>query len=145
MANNLERFLDAQEHNYLPALDEIRKGKKTSHWMWYIFPQIAGLGHSDTAKRYAIRNFDEAIEYLKHPVLSSHLIEISTALLAVNNKTAREIFGVPDDLKLRSSMTLFAEVKGADQVFQKVLDKYFDGQPDTRTLDIIKSNNPKSR
>jgi uncharacterized protein (DUF1810 family) len=145
MAKDLVRFLDAQNHAYLRALEEIRKGKKTSHWMWYIFPQIAGLGHSDTAKYYAINDLDEATEYLNHPVLGNHLIEIATDLLAVNNKTAQEIFGTPDNLKLRSSMTLFAEVEGADLVFQKVLDKYFDDQPDTRTLSLLKPNNFKSK
>src|SRR5690606_7849927 len=103
----------AQNHVYQRALEEIRKGKKISHWMWYIFPQVEGLGHSDTAKYYAISDLDEAAEYLKHPVLSKHLIEIATALMTVNNRTALEIFGTPDDLKLRSSMTLFAEVEGA--------------------------------
>lgn len=139
MAKDFTRFLDAQNHVYRCALEEIKKGKKISHWMWFIFPQIAGLGHSDTAKYYAINNLDEAAEYLNHPVLSKHLIEIATALLVVNNKTALEIFGRPDDLKLRSSMTLFAEVEGVDSVFQKVLDKYFDGQPDTRTLELLKT------
>jgi uncharacterized protein (DUF1810 family) len=140
MNKDFKRFLDAQNLVYLRALEEIRNGKKTSHWMWYIFPQIAGLGHSDTAKYYAIKDYDEATEYLKHPVLSKHLIEIATALLAVDNKSAKEIFGSPDDLKLRSSMTLFAELEGADPVFNKVLDKYYGGQLDTRTLALLKPN-----
>ncbi len=145
MGKDLVRFLEAQNQIYLRALEEIKNGKKTSHWMWYIFPQLAGLGHSDMANHYAVRDFTEAVEYLKHPVLGKHLIEITTALLAVKNKSAQDIFGTPDNLKLRSSMTLFSEIENADPVFQQVLDKYFDGQPDTMTLDLLKPYHFKSR
>jgi uncharacterized protein (DUF1810 family) len=135
--NNLQRFIDAQETDYSRALSEIRNGRKRSHWMWYIFPQIAGLGFSETTKRYAIKDINEAIAYLEHPVLGARLIEISTALLHINNKTTNEIFGSPDDLKLRSSMTLFSSVTNADPVFQAVLDKYFNGEKDLKTLKLI--------
>ncbi len=133
----LSRFLDAQNLLYLQALSEIKKGRKTSHWMWYVFPQLKGLGHSDTAKFFGIDGMEEATDYLQHPVLGKHLVEISEAVLAVKGKTALDIFGTPDDLKLRSSMTLFAKVPGADPIFQQVLDKYFDGKPDEWTLGLL--------
>lgn len=138
--NNLNRFLDAQEKEYSRALAEIRNGRKQSHWMWYIFPQITGLGYSDMAIFYAIKDIHEAGDYLAHPVLGSRLVEISTALLGHAGKTANQIMGSPDDLKLRSSMTLFSLVKNADPVFQAVLDKFFNGKPDQKTLDIIEKN-----
>ena len=136
-SKGLSRFLDAQNQVYLKALEEIRKGCKTSHWMWYIFPQVAGLGHSDTAKFYAIKDLQEATDYLNHPVLGKHLIEIASALLEIEGKSAVEIFGSPDDLKLCSSMTLFANVEEAHPVFIEVLDKYFNGQPDKLTLQLL--------
>ena len=136
----LTRFLEAQNQVYLRALEEIRKGEKTSHWMWYIFPQIAGLGKSETAQFYAIRDLEEAAKYLRHPVLGRHLVEIASALLVHEGKTAREIFGVPDDMKLRSSMTLFAQVKDADPVFREVLFKYFGGHFDPLTLGLLNNN-----
>ncbi len=135
--NNLQRFIDAQEIDYPRALAEIKNGRKQSHWMWYIFPQIAGLGLSETTKHYAINDINEATAYLEHPVLGARLIEISTALLQVNNKTAHDIFGSPDDRKLRSSMTLFSAVPNADPVFQAVLDKYFNGENDLKTVALI--------
>lgn len=133
----LTRFLQAQEGSYRTALEEIKQGRKRSHWMWYIFPQIAGLGFSETARFYAIKNRQEAKAYLEHLVLGPRLIEISQALLRVEGKTANQIFGTPDDLKLRSSMTLFLEVAQSDSIFQAVLDKYFKSQPDQRTLDLL--------
>ena len=133
----LERFLTAQEGNYDRALAEIRNGRKQSHWMWYIFPQIAGLGFSETAKFYSIKNLQEATAYLNHSVLSKRLVDISTAILQIDGKTATQILGSPDDLKLRSSMTLFNSVDNADPVFKAVLDKFFKGQPDTKTVSII--------
>ncbi|WP_432711602.1 DUF1810 domain-containing protein [Pedobacter sp.] len=136
-SSELYRFLNAQNQVYLKALDEIKNGKKKSHWMWYIFPQIIGLGHSDTAKFYGIKDLNEAASYLKHPVLGKHLIEISNVLLQLNGKTANQIFGSPDDLKLRSCMTLFANVKNADPVFQDVLTKYFKGEQDALTLKLL--------
>lgn len=135
--NELDRFLEAQKNDYAIALSEISSGKKRSHWMWYIFPQIAGLGFSSTSKFYAIKDISEAEEYLNHSILGKRLIEISEALLNVKNKTASEIFGSPDDMKLKSSMTLFGAVESANEVFQKVLDKYFGGKKDEKTLGII--------
>lgn len=136
---DLERFLKAQARNYDAALREIRDGCKRSHWMWYVFPQIQGLGYSSTAQFYAIRDLDEAKAYLQHPVLRERLLEISNALLALDSNNASEVFGWPDDMKLRSSMTLFAEAEPECAVFQKVLEQYFHGQKDERTLSILKS------
>jgi uncharacterized protein (DUF1810 family) len=135
--SNLDRFLRAQQGDYEMALAEINKGKKRSHWMWYIFPQIQGLGFSQTSKYYAIKDIVEAEAYLKHPILGERLIVISKALLAIKEKDAYSIFGSPDDVKLKSSMTLFAAVPGADLVFQTVLIKFFDGEKDNGTLQII--------
>jgi uncharacterized protein (DUF1810 family) len=135
---DLDRFIKAQE-NYQVALSEIRNGKKKSHWMWYIFPQIIGLGFSSTSKYYAIRSLDEAKEYLDDEILGPHLIEISTALLNLSSDNATEIFGKPDDMKLHSCMTLFSMVEGSDPVFQKILDKFFDGIADEKTIQIINS------
>lgn len=135
--NDLQRFLDAQERDYQTALTEIENGRKQSHWMWYIFPQIDGLGFSSAAKFYAIRDLDEAKSYFEHPVLGQRLIEISQAMLAVEGKTANRILGSPDDMKLKSSMTLFGALENTNPVFQKVLDKYFGGAKDQRTLEKI--------
>lgn len=133
----LIRFLEAQNQMYLTALSEVKKGSKKSHWMWFIFPQLKGLGNSETARYFGLNGISEAAEYLKHPVLGRHLIEISQALLALEGKTANQIFGSPDDLKLRSCMTLFSVIENTHPVFWQVLDKYFDGQPDTLTLSIL--------
>lgn len=133
----LVKFLDAQNQMYLKALAEVRNGKKESHWMWFVFPQIKGLGFSETAKFYGIADLEEAEAYLAHPVLGKHLIEISEALLNVNGKTATEIFGTPDDMKLRSSMTLFSKVPWTDEVFEKVLNKYFGGSQDDYTQELL--------
>jgi uncharacterized protein (DUF1810 family) len=137
MENDLKRFLDAQQTDYEIALAEVRKGRKKSHWMWYIFPQIQGLGFSVTSKYYAIKNIHEAEEFLKHPVLGSRLIGICNELLQLKQNNANTIFGSPDDLKLKSSMTLFAELPGADPVFQAVIEKFFNGIKDTKTLQIV--------
>ena len=139
MQNDLSRFLKAQEHDYSRALQEIRSGRKRSHWMWYIFPQIQGLVFSSTAQFYAIRDLDEAKAYLAHPVLGARLKEISSALLELDGLSADEIFGYPDDLKLRSSMTLFRLADLDCDIFEKVLEKYYDGIPDNRTVSILKS------
>lgn len=135
--NDLKRFLDAQENDFERALAEIKRGRKQSHWMWYIFPQIKGLGLSETARFYAIKDRTEAELYLAHPVLGARLIEISEALLEIEGKTANQIFGSPDDVKLKSSMTLFGASDETNMVFQRVLDKYFYGTKDQRTLDLI--------
>lgn len=136
MAPDLSRFLKAQEQDYEQALREIRSGRKRSHWMWYIFPQIQGLGFSPTAQYYAIRDLQEARDYLAHPVLGARLKEISSALLDLNGLSASEIFGYPDDLKLRSSMTLFRMADLNEPVFLEVLEKYYDGKPDARTVEL---------
>jgi uncharacterized protein (DUF1810 family) len=135
--NDLKRFLDAQANDYERALAEIKRGRKQSHWMWYIFPQIAGLGFSETSRIYAIKDKREAEDYLAHPTLGARLVEISEALLEIEGKTANQIFGSPDDAKLKSSMTLFGSLEDAHPVFQRVLDKYFGGAKDARTLDLI--------
>jgi uncharacterized protein (DUF1810 family) len=135
--NDLQRFLEAQEDDFELALSEIKSGRKESHWMWYIFPQIAGLGFSSTSRFYAIKDLREAEDYLQHPILGERLIEISEALLEIEGKTAAQIFSSPDDMKLKSSMTLFGSLKDTNPVFQKVLDKYFDGKKDERTRQII--------
>lgn len=136
-ATGLNRFVEAQQNDYAIALQEIKNGRKRSHWMWYIFPQIAGLGMSAMSQRYAIKDIEEAEAYLNHPVLGKRLIEISEALLVLGQKDPHEIFGSPDDLKLRSCMTLFAAVEGADPVFNQVLDQYFDGTQDQQTLTLL--------
>ncbi len=133
----LQRFLDAQDGVYEQALAELRAGRKRSHWMWFVFPQIAGLGHSSTAVYYAIADLAEARAYLAHPLLGARLAECAGALLGVTGRTAHEILGSPDDLKLRSSMTLFAQVAGPDSVFRRVLERYYGGEADARTLDLL--------
>ncbi len=137
---NLTRFLDAQNKLYPTALGEVKNGQKKSHWMWFVFPQLKGLGHSATAKFYGIDGIDEAKAYFLHPVLSKNLIEISSALVDTKGKSASEIFGSPDDHKLRSCMTLFANLPNADPVFKDVLDKYFAGKPDELTLKILNND-----
>ena len=134
---NLQRFIDAQQKSIDLALSEIQSGKKRSHWMWYIFPQIHGLGFSETSKYYAIRDMQEADAFLKHPVLGSRLINICRALLDQPANSANKIFGSPDDLKLKSSMTLFASLSNASPVFQSVLDKFFNGILDSKTIGIL--------
>lgn len=136
---NLNRFLEAQADDYDQALAEIRSGRKRSHWMWYIFPQLSGLGYSSMAQLYGIDGLQEATDYLTHPVLGNRLITIANALLGVEGKTATQIMGTPDDLKLRSSMTLFNAVQPTDPVFQAVLTKYYNGIPDQKTLAILRS------
>jgi len=135
--NNLQRFLDAQETSYKTALKEIKNGAKKSHWMWYIFPQYKGLGYSDISKKYAIKTREEAIAYVEHPILGKRLVEISGILLNHTNKTAYEIFGWPDDAKLRSSMTLFTLIQKENDIFQQVLNKYFDGKICWKTEKLI--------
>ncbi len=134
---SLHRFIEAQQRDYENALSEIKSGRKRSHWMWYIFPQIHGLGFSEASRFYAIKNKDEAVAYLHHPVLGKRLIEISNALLDLDTDDARTVFGSPDDLKLKSSMTLFASLTKIDPRFQFVLNKFFHGKKDEKTLEII--------
>ena len=134
---NLDRFLKAQAGSYDAALREICAGQKRSHWIWYIFPQIQGLGFSSTAQYYAIEDLAEAKAYLAHPTLRTRLLEISEALLTLSSSDPLDVMGSPDDLKLRSSMTLFAEADPSCDVFQKVLDKFYGGRKDHRTLEIL--------
>ena len=134
MKSDLDRFVEAQIGQYDKALLEIRSGRKRTHWMWFIFPQLRGLGHSYNAEFYGIQGLPEAADYLSHPKLGPRLVEITRALLALPEKNATAVMGSPDDLKLRSSMTLFSLVHGADPVFQQVLDKYFNGVADERTI-----------
>jgi uncharacterized protein (DUF1810 family) len=136
-AYDLGRFVDAQRGSYDRALAEITSGRKRSHWMWYVFPQIAGLGFSATSRKYAIGSLAEAAAYLGHEVLGPRLVVCADAALGVEGRSAREIFGSPDDLKLRSSATLFAQVSPAGSVFHRLLDKYFQGEPDEATLQIL--------
>jgi uncharacterized protein (DUF1810 family) len=134
--NDLDRFVRAQDGVYQQALSELLAGNKRSHWMWFVFPQLAGLGSSPTAQRYAIRDLAEARAYLAHPVLGPRLAECCAALLKHENRSAEQIFGYPDDLKLRSSMTLFARAADDPALFESVLQRYYDG-PDQRTVDLL--------
>jgi uncharacterized protein (DUF1810 family) len=134
---DLTRFMEAQERDYQAAFAEIKRGRKRSHWMWYIFPQIEGLGFSEISRFYAIKDIQEAESYLRHPVLGSRLIRICKELLKQEVSDANLIFGSPDDMKLRSCMTLFASLEETDAVFQAVLNKYFEGAKDNKTLSII--------
>jgi uncharacterized protein (DUF1810 family) len=139
---HLQRFISAQETTYAVALREIRSGRKRSHWMWFIFPQLAGLGRTDTARHYAIRSLDEARAYLAHPLLGPRLLEITEALLTVQGTSATDLMGQPDDLKLRSCLTLFASANPQQTVFQRALDAYFGGQPDRTTLRLLDHPQP---
>ena len=137
MMYDLSRFHAAQKRDYQTALSEIRNGRKRSHWIWYIFPQIAGLGFSSTSQFYAIKDMDEAREYLKDPVLKAHLEEISSALLELDSSNPSSVMGYPDDLKLCSSMTLFEAADPECSIYPAVLDKFFNGKRDQATLDIL--------
>jgi uncharacterized protein (DUF1810 family) len=136
--HDLARFVDAQTGVYDRALSEIRGGRKRSHWMWFMFPQLAGLGFSATAQRYAISSRAEAAAYLAHPILGPRLVECAEAALAVEGRSAPDIFGSPDDLKLRSCATLFAQVSPAGSVFKRLLDRYYGGEPDRQTLRLLR-------
>jgi uncharacterized protein (DUF1810 family) len=134
---NLERFVDAQHGVYDTALAELRAGHKRTHWMWFIFPQIEGLGHSAMAQRYAIRSADEAAAYLAHPVLGPRLRACAAAVASHHDRGVDEIFGHPDNLKFHSSMTLFADIAPDEAIFQTCLDQFFDGRPDPATLERL--------
>ena len=137
MKYDLSKFVLAHRSYYSTALSEMKNGRKASHWMWYIFPQIQGLGSSGTAMYYAIENYEEAKEYIENPVTGAHLREISETLLSLESNDATQVMGWPDDLKLRSSMTLFALATKENEVFLKVLDKFYDNQPDAQTVDFL--------
>lgn len=139
MHNSLNRFISAQSEVYRGVLSELGNGRKRSHWMWYIFPQIDGLGFSATARLYAIKSLDEAREYLNHPVLGSRLIECTRAVLEVNDRDLHQIFGSPDDLKFCSSMTLFEYVSTGQPEFSDALERYCNGKRDIRTLELLAS------
>ena len=134
---NLDRFIIAQRDTYADAQSELRAGWKQGHWMWFIFPQLAGLGFSSTAQFYAIQSIDEAAAYLAHPVLGPRLIECCEALMLHPDRSARDILGSPDDLKLRSCATLFAQVQPAHPVFEQILSTFYPGGPDLRTLKLL--------
>lgn len=135
--SNLDRFIKAQENDYETALNEIENGHKQSHWIWYIFPQLQGLGFSSMSQYYGIKDEKEAMDYMNHPVLRERLLEISQALLLLDCNDPVRVMGYPDNLKLQSSMTLFSIVS-KEPVFQKVLDKFYDGQEDQSTLEKLK-------
>jgi len=137
---DLSRFLQAQEDDYEQALSEIASGRNRSHWMWYIFPQIDGLAFSSTSKRYSIKSLDEARAYLDHPILGPRLRECAEAVVRLEGRSAREIFGSPDDLKLRSCATLFACVSPPGSVFDRLLTKYYQGRRDDKTLHLLGSS-----
>ena len=141
--HNLNRFVEAQQGVYQKALAEIANGDKRSHWMWFIFPQLQGLGRSSTAQWYAIANLDEARAYLNHPILGPRLLECAEAAYNVQGRTAAQIFGSTDAMKLRSSATLFAQVAPPGSVFERLLDKYYEGRPDPNTLHLLGITGPE--
>lgn len=137
MSYDISRFIKAQQIEYQRALTEIKNGKKESHWIWYIFPQLKGLGRSSMSEYYGIQDLDEAKAYLADPILGKHLIEICEALLSLDTNDAVEVMGRPDDRKLKSSMTLFDIAADSSDIFQRVLDKYYQGKKDSRTLKML--------
>lgn len=140
MNYEISRFMKEHQTDYQRALTEIKNGKKVSHWMWYIFPQLKGLGRSSMSEYYGIQDLDEAKAYLADPILGRHLIEICNALLSLDTNDATEVMGRPDDRKLKSSMTLFDAATESSDVFQLVLEKYYNGKKDYRTLKMLDIN-----
>ncbi len=138
--HDLNRFLSAQEGVYEMALSELKDGRKRTHWMWFIFPQIDGLGYSPTARRYSIKSKEEASQYLTHPVLGKRLLECTEAVLALRGGSVSEILGYPDDLKFKASMTLFEQVAGPGSVFSSALDRYCHGERDEATLRLLEKH-----
>jgi uncharacterized protein (DUF1810 family) len=134
---DLRRFVAAQDPVYAAVLSELRAGRKRSHWMWFIFPQVSGLGHSATAQAFAVASLAEAVAYLAHPTLGPRLRECAALVAGIDGRSIDEIFGHPDDLKFRSSMTLFAQAAPREPIFATCLEKYFGGQPDPQTLDRL--------
>jgi uncharacterized protein (DUF1810 family) len=133
----LDRFLQAQKNIYPQVIQELRSGTKTGHWMWFIFPQFIGLGQTPLSRTYAIKTLDEARAYVQHPVLGQRLQECTELVIAVDGKSAHTIFGHPDDLKFRSSMTLFLRAAPEIDLFQRAINKYYDGEQDVRTLELL--------
>lgn len=142
MKNQLDRFLNAQENVYSCVLAELKAGRKRSHWMWFVFPQVEGLGFSSTTQFYAIKSFGEASAYLAHPVLGARLVECADILLTLKETSPFAVFGTPDDIKLLSSMTLFAGLAGPDSVFERVLEKFYPGKRDERTVAWLERSRP---
>ena len=138
MPIELQRFRDAQDGVIDAALAELRRGRKQSHWMWFVFPQLAGLGRSGMAERYAIRSLDEAKAYLADPLLGRRLADCTEAMLSHQDMSAHDILGSPDDLKFRSSMTLFALVSPPGSVFHRAIDRFYEGEMDARTLELLR-------
>lgn len=138
---DLHRFIEAQNGIYEQALGELKTGRKRSHWMWFIFPQIAGLGTSPMAEKYAIRSAEEASAYLADPILGSRLLRCVESILAIKDRSAHDIMGSPDDLKLRSSMTLFSAISDHGSPFHKAIDHFYDGTFDDRTISILSASN----
>ncbi len=136
---DLQRFVEAQAPAYASVCAELKEGRKASHWMWYVFPQLRGLGASATSRRFAITSLEEARAYLAHPVLGPRLTECTQLVQAVQGRALRQIFGSPDDLKFRSCMTLFAQASGSAEVFEAALRKYCGGERDERTLELLRS------
>lgn len=134
---NLQRFLDAQRTTFDDAISELTRGRKTSHWMWFVFPQITGLGRSDMAQLYAISSREEALAYLAHPVLGQRLRQCVAALLSTSGRSAHEIMGSPDDVKLKSCLTLFAAVAPEEPLFGEALDRFFNGEADEATIERL--------
>jgi uncharacterized protein (DUF1810 family) len=137
---NLQRFIDAQNSCYYKVTEELTQGKKVSHWIWFIFPQVAGLGHSPTAQKYAIKSRSEAKAYLQNPTLEKRLLESTRLVLSIENSSAEQIFGFPDYLKFHSSMTLFANVAQNPNIFNDALNKFYSGETDQHTLDILQQS-----
>jgi uncharacterized protein (DUF1810 family) len=135
--DELQRFVQAQEPRMDDVLAELAAGRKRTHWMWFVFPQLRGLGHSQMAWHFGLQSRDEAAAYLAHPLLGPRLRQCVAQVLAIDGRSAHAVFGSPDDLKLRSCLTLFREIDGIDGVFGQALDKYFDGQPDPATLQLL--------
>jgi len=133
----LSRFIEAQEHVFDTALSELQRGTKQTHWMWFIFPQLFGLGHSPTAIKFSISGLDEAHAYLAHPLLGGRLVQCTRTINDVRNRTAQEIFGSPDDVKLHSSLTLFREAANDPEPFRTAIERYFGGEADARTLELL--------
>ncbi len=139
MESKLNRFIDAQSLRFESVIAELRQGRKAGHWMWYIFPQLGGLGYSATSRKYAIRDEEEAVAYLADSILGNRLIECTSIVLDLDGSTAEEIFGYPDVLKFHSSLTLFDSISENESVFSKALDKYYRGGRDGRTLELLRS------